>query len=241
MSDIFTEHNGKTTNRIFSIKLLTPSPEELDYKLVQGWHDNLSVSFDNKFSLINTICPKPNSQNDDFFVIHHKKQYRDINSSSSHLQYDDKKVNRHSFQEISTRLYDLYITNRNVNLKKVKLVGHVCDILYEKEGLFLNFRKKYGFYPDENLEMIELKSKFVRDGLNIHLYIYGDISVPEYDEYDEEKNNKDQIQVKVDINNHDQANGINSDTLSAVFECSKNFIKDELVDILNNKIMSMGK
>jgi len=240
MADIFTEQNGKVTNRMFSIKLLTPDPNELNYQKILKWQENLNISFQKQFPYASTVCPEPEKQKQDFFVIHHKKNYRSITVSSNHIQYDDKKITETVFKNISKRLYDLYVGDRKVDLKKIQLVGTVCDIQYKGEGLFSDFRERYGFYPGEgDLKMIELRTKFIRDKFNIHLYLFSDISVNDDDDDDDVQNDKDKIYVKIDINNTEQTKGISDGTCNDVVEYSKKFIADELLDILNSKIINL--
>lgn len=226
MSNIFTDANKTLNQLIFAVNLhIKPDPISEDeikelFRKIRAFHSR-------EFGKSEYIYDR----NANSATILAGLNHRQIIISPVTIQYIERKnFHNHTFNSIARILYEFYIEQKHVNLQDIKLIGKVSVHTYKigQNGIDL-LKKNTGLFQDEEVTTFNVKTTFVEQDKNIHFYLNS------FQEDDEETSHSDKnsIAIKLDINNHNQVNGISENSFDDIITFADLYAKDRLAPLLN--------
>ena len=227
MSNIFTDVNKTLNQLIFAVNLHI-KPDPINEDEIKELFRKLRAFHSREFGKSDYIYDR----NTNSATILAGLNHRQIILSPATLQYIERKnFNNHTFNSIARLLYEFYIEQKHVNFQDIKLIGKVSVQTYKigQEGIEL-LKKNTGLFQNEEVTTFNVRATLVEQDKNIHFYIN---SLQENDEETSSHTDKNSVVIKLDINNHDQVNGINESSFGEIITFADIYAKDRLAPLLN--------
>ena len=162
-----------------------------------------------------------------------QQNHRQLVVASGNFQYIERKnFHSHVINSITEKLYDFYLTKKNVNLHDMKLIGKVFDYWFTFERDGLEFLREHTYlFADKDMSSLNIRASFVERSANIHLNLNASIASSEDDDDVQSK----RLFVRLDVNNRDQVTGFQDSTFSELLKMADNYSHKQLIDVLNNQ------
>lgn len=161
-------------------------------------------------------------------IIHHRDGLRSIEMTRDRINYTESdKFDRHSFNSISKSIYEYYLDVKKVELDQIKLVGKIYFLSFDIGKPAVEWTaERLRLYRDFTPLYFDIRTTMLVDDLNLHLYVSAKSD-------DDDEDSSPDIKVQLDVNNHNQEDGIKDDTINKVIDFIDNFQKDRLIEVLN--------
>lgn len=143
------------------------------------------------------------------------------------LQYrENKSLTGYFFENVSAKLLEFFYNLDEVEPDDVALVGKIFNYTIDLQEAGVNFvQRNIKIFSGEELTELRIKSTIKKeDKYLVHLGI----------EAMDQDSNKNTISLHVDINNSDQISGVNQTQYEEIIAYANNFVKNNLIDLLNN-------
>lgn len=229
---MFNDGQMKLINIVFAVKAFVPSASRMTYEKIRDLHKNLRISYPKHFT--NCIVPDDSPPKTNDFLIIDADNKRQIVISNANLKYtENRALNNLNFNKISNTLYLSFLEKNSISFDDIKLIGKIREYQISGVGVYDEFIKKYPLISGERLSKVQLITTCVRDNKNIHIYITGGEA--------EIEGEPSVLNIKIDINNHDQASGLTEGAFQDIIDFSDAFCKDELYGLLNEKLLGGAK
>jgi hypothetical protein len=220
---LFSDSNRNLIELVFAIKLSTATVSIKENE-VRHLFKSLKKSHPKSFKKCELISNQELGHN---LIISPTKE-RVLAISPINIEFkENKNFNKENFNSICDKLYEFYTSKKEVEPEDIKIMGKIYVFNYQLPTHVIEFYKdSLGIFKDQSIKQFELRNTLIEDEFNIHIYLLG-VDV------DEDGNINDNLTVKLDINNFNQEDGVEDNSIHNILNFCDTFAKERLNDLLN--------
>lgn len=221
--ELFREDNKKVDQLYFAIKLATPA-----LSLTEGETRTLLKKLRRRDKKLFKNCTHLFNPDLKSGIIVDRKNRRSIVMDSENIKYSEvKDFNNETFNRVSKYLYEFYTETKSVETDDFKLIGKVFTFIFDiGQSTKELVRARTGLFRDQDISIYELKTVISMDPFQLHLKI----STPKEEDVDIANT----MQIIADFNNLNQEDGLEPGAIDDIPNFADKFVRDELLDLLNN-------